>query len=101
MDRCVARGKKAESDNLRITIERNQFPNEGYWWWDEENNCICVNDVREFYYIPADELTTPENVLKWIAHMEEKIWVTNDVLGELVRHMLDHIGFSPFTGKKI
>jgi hypothetical protein len=70
------------------------------WWWDEKNECICVNDRREFYYVRREEFTSPLGLVHWLAHLEQKRWMSNEALGELVRHMLDHCQFNPFTGTK-
>lgn len=63
------------------------------WYWDTENEAICPNEVCERTYIRASELKTPARWIAVLAHLEEKSYMTNDCLGELVRHMLDHAGF--------
>jgi len=45
----------------------------------------------DVYYIPAATLTSPSEVLDWLAQLSEKTWATNEILGGLVR-ALDVLG---------
>ena len=65
------------------------------WWWDEDAKCICVNDRRQFYYVEREHVQSAKAMVSMLAHMEEKVWMTNEAFGELVRHMLDRATFNP------
>ena len=52
--------------------------------YSEINNTYTVRPEGVQYEIPLDELTTPQQLLGWIARLSDKTWFDNDSLFHLV-----------------
>lgn len=45
---------------------------------------ILVGLFNHPYEIEKDRINTPEKALGWIAHLSEKVWVTNEHIRQLI-----------------
>ena len=53
--------------------------------WDNDAHAEYLNfQGCIFYYVPIDEIRKGD--ISWIGQIADKTWVTDEILGEFVRH---------------
>jgi hypothetical protein len=58
----------------------------GSWRLDSNGRTLdFLKDGRELYSINVTGITSGSEILNWIMHLEEKTWVTSEILGDLVK----------------
>lgn len=50
------------------------------------------------YDIPMRDMNTPDGLQKWVCHMVEKRWFTDDMARQLIQLCEDHFGYQ-YSGK--
>ena len=50
------------------------------------------------YWIEFDRIDTPGKILKWVAHLSGKTWVTREMIFHLIDEASKRIGYEVFKG---
>lgn len=62
------------------------------------DGCLKINcpDNAE-YEIEFDRCKTPEAILSWVHHLNEKNWMTTEITTRFIEVAGEHIGWMPFV----
>ena len=70
----------------------------GPWRYEEETDHLVYRELN--YGVPVRELRQYADLQDWLCHLEEKDWVTPEVLGWLVKAMVNLGAVRYFSGQR-
>jgi len=92
-------------ENLRkVTLSsKEETPKHwGRWTLDEENLSLFTNydNDEKRYSLPLVLFNNPEETLGWIISIQEKLWTTNQDIGDLIEALNDLLNLKSHFGGK-